>query len=161
MEKKNSVSGMLLLIIILVVAVAAALWYTSSRGYLASNSAGYKAVFVSNGQVYFGKLASGEKSDPIVLRDVYYPQLQPVAQSKTDTTAQPQGQLQLVKMGNETHGPKDEIRFNRSQVLYIEDLKEDGVVVKSIHSYQASGNQNTAPATGGTAVTSPAPAATK
>lgn len=99
-----------------------------------SKSSGYSAVFLTNNQVYFGKL-SDENSNYPRLRDVYYlrvdRQLQPPPATES---AQPE--VSLIKLGNELHGPLDEIRFNRQQILFIEDLKTDGRVHKAIEEFK-------------------------
>lgn len=41
-------------------------------------------------------------------------------------------ELALIKLGDELHGPEDEIKINRDNILYIETLKEDGKVVQAI-----------------------------
>lgn len=101
----------------------------------------YQAVFLTNGQVYFGHLADAEKTY-LKLDNIYYLQVTPVLQTRTpDDPTQPpiqeqQQQLSLVKLGNELHGPVDEMFINRDQVLFIEDLKEDGRVVQAIKDYE-------------------------
>ncbi len=139
-SRKNQLLVLVSSLAVLIVFSIGYIFFMRSR----DDSLNYKAIFISNGQVYFGKIDSRENADPLVLRNVYYPQVQAVTQAAGSSpipTQQPQ--LQLVKMGNETHGPKDEIRFNRIQVLYIEDLKDDGVVVKSIRAFEANGRQPT------------------
>jgi hypothetical protein len=42
----------------------------------------------------------------------------------------------LIKLGNEVHGPEDSMVIERSQVLFFENLKNDGKVVDSINKYQ-------------------------
>ncbi|OGL97445.1 hypothetical protein A2318_03525 [Candidatus Uhrbacteria bacterium RIFOXYB2_FULL_45_11] len=86
----------------------------------------YQAVFLAPGQLYFGKL-SGEGTDHPVLRDVYYLQ---AGQEQVKNA-----QTKLIKLGDEIQGPKDEMRLNPSQILYVEDLKDDGKVVQAIKSY--------------------------
>jgi hypothetical protein len=119
-------------------------------------SSGYQAVFLSNGQVYFGKL-SGTTASYATLNDIYY--LQVTTPPATDASqlnqqqAQQQQQLSLVKLGQELHGPVDEMKINREQILFYEDIKEDGRVMQAIREYQknppaANTNTNTqAPAT--------------
>ncbi len=51
--------------------------------------------------------------------------------------ANPQGELSLVKLGNELHGPTDAMVVNRSHVLFVEDLKEESNVVQAIANYKA------------------------
>lgn len=94
----------------------------------------YSAVFLVNGQVYFGKLDK-TAVDYTVLTDVYYLQVdQPIQPAQTKTTDQPQ--ISLVKLGDEIHGPKDEMKINKNQILFIEDLKDNGQVVKMIKAHK-------------------------
>lgn len=100
----------------------------------------YQAVFLTNGQVYFGKL-SQPNSMYATLTDIYYLQVtQPSIQGPQDANAQnqqkQQAQISLVKLGNELHGPKDEMIINREHIMFYEDLKEDGKVVQTIREYQ-------------------------
>ncbi|MBI4053997.1 MAG: hypothetical protein HY397_01550 [Candidatus Doudnabacteria bacterium] len=99
----------------------------------------FQAVFLTNGQVYFGKLTdTGDRY--VKLENIYYLQITPVLQTKTEgdpgTQATPQQQLSLVKLGNELHGPVDHMSINRDHVLFVEDLKEDGRVVQAIKEYE-------------------------
>jgi hypothetical protein len=119
---------------------------------------GYQAVFLTNGQVYFGNL-SGTAGDYATLKDIYYLQVtQPPlqgSQQQGQTQAQQQAQLSLVKLGNELHGPVDEMKINRDQILFYEDIKEDGRVMQAIREYQKNppaqgNNQQQTPAPSGT-----------
>lgn len=112
-----------------------------------SRASPYQAVFLDNGQVYFGRL-SGFGSDRPVLRDVYYLRLTQslqesasaknvnekpkVAGSTVPSTSQ---EMTLIKLGNELHGPVDEIMLNPGHVLFIEDLRKDSKVVLSIENF--------------------------
>ncbi len=102
-------------------------------------SSGYQAVFLTNGQVYFGKL-SGMTASYATLKDIYYLQVTtPPAGDGSQLNqqqAQQQQQLSLVKLGEELHGPVDEMKINRDQVLFYEDIKEDGRVMTAIREYQ-------------------------
>ena len=105
----------------------------------------YQAIFLTNGQVYFGKLTNPD-ADYVMLSDIYYLQVGPQQGSATapnQPAANPQQQISLVKLGNELHGPVDQMHISRSQVLFYEDLKSDGQVVKAIMQDKAS---KTAPA---------------
>lgn len=93
----------------------------------------YQALFLSNGQVYFGKLTNvGEKY--VKLTDIYYLQVQQAVQPPDNKAKdqQQQPQVSLAKLGNELHGPEDSMWVNRDQVLFWENLKNDGKVVKAI-----------------------------
>ena len=104
-----------------------------------SNTSDYSAVFLTNGQVYFGKIYSGP-SDQVDLRNIYYlqvsQQIQPNNSSPTPTPTDSSNNVVLVKLGNELHGPVDEMHINNSQVLFVESLKNDSKVVKAIADYQ-------------------------
>lgn len=92
-------------------------------------------VKLSDASVYYGQI-SDVASDPIVIKNVYYnyDQLKPVEQLKDEqkeTTS-----LRLVKRGKESHGPDGTMSIVRSQVLFMEPLKEDSKVLKAILDYE-------------------------
>jgi len=103
----------------------------------------YSAVFLTNKQVYFGKLED-LKSEYPVLKDVYYLKVQEGIQPPTidedgkavKAKLAPQQEVKLIKLGNEMHGPKDEIQLNKDHILYIESLKSDSKIVEAIKKYQ-------------------------
>ena len=112
-------------------------------------SSGYQAVFLTNGQVYFGKL-SGMTASYATLKDIYYlqvttPPTSDGSQLNQQQAAQQQ-QLSLVKLGEELHGPVDEMKINRDQILFYEDIKEDGRVMTAIREYQKNPPAATPPA---------------
>ena len=90
----------------------------------------YQAVFLSNNQVYFGKLSDAKSEYPI-LRDIYYLRVTQALQPSN-----PAQQVNLVKLGGELHGPEDEMRINKDQILFIEDLKNDSQVVAAIKEFK-------------------------
>lgn len=99
----------------------------------------YQAVFLTNGQVYFGKL-SNPNSKYISLEDVYYLQVQDSkaadGQSQDSAEQLQQGEPQLIKLGEELHGPEDVMKVSQSQVTFWENLKSDSKVVKAIEQYK-------------------------
>jgi flagellar basal body-associated protein FliL len=121
----------------------------------------YYAVFLSNGQVYFGHLKNYHTANP-ELTDIYYLQLaqspQPTEGEKKEgeqaqtpeqqpqVEAQPieqqnqqtgeQKGLTLIKLGQELHGPEDSMILNKEHILFVEQLKADGQVVKAIENYK-------------------------
>lgn len=93
------------------------------------NGNSYQAVFLSNGQVYFGKLVSSRGS--YKLSDVYYLQSkQPIQAQGADIDQQ--GDMALIKLGKELHGPEDWMLINREHVVFVEQLKDDSRVVQAI-----------------------------
>lgn len=101
----------------------------------------YQAVFLNSqdGQVYFGKLEVFN-NDLYQLTDIYYVRVEnPIQPEGANQPAQPN--ISLAKLGNELHGPQDAMYINRAQVLYWENLKDDGQVVTAIKEFQANGGQ--------------------
>ncbi len=104
----------------------------------------YQSLFLTNGQVYFGKI-SKYTNDYVQLTNVYYLQTQQAVQSTTSPGATESGNtpssnskplLSLARLGGEIHGPKDSMFVPRNQVLYWENLKNNSKIVQAIHDYQ-------------------------
>ena len=92
----------------------------------------YQAVFLTNGQVYFGKIDSINATG-YTLKDIYYLQVQQDVQGEQAQAAAGQDQnLSLAKLGSELHGPDDTMYIEGKQVLFWENLKNDSQVVKAI-----------------------------
>jgi hypothetical protein len=132
MQSKKSL-WIVVAIIVLVVVVGALYYFKAIPGLFGGKSA-YQAVFLSNGQVYFGNLTH-EKSQYAVLQDIFYLQItqapQPIQAGQTPPT-----NINVVKLGGELHGPSDEMRINRDSILFIEDLKPDSKVVQAIDQFK-------------------------
>ena len=146
-RRGSSAPWIVLVLVIIVIAVVAVLFRDkifskggSGSGAAMGKSSGYQAVFLTNGQVYFGKMSDATDSY-VMLKDIFYlqvnqPQIQGSQQSQQQAQQQPQ--LSLVKLGQELHGPVDEMHINRSQILFYEDMKEDGKVFQAMKEYKAN-----------------------
>ncbi|MEK7504772.1 MAG: hypothetical protein AAB589_00585 [Patescibacteria group bacterium] len=135
-QKKAGIWWIILLLVIVV--VAGGWWWVNGGSFLGGASSKYQAVFLSNNQVYFGKLSNSNSNYP-KLTDIYYLQVaQPLQPS------QPANNINLVKLGNELHGPSDGMKINRDHILFVEDLKADSQVVQAIEQYKKN---QAAPAT--------------
>jgi hypothetical protein len=95
----------------------------------------YQALFLTNGQVYFGHLTDVDKGY-VELTDIYYLQVQQQVQPGSSSSSSSNQQVSLAKLGNELHGPEDEMFVTHDQVLFWENLKNSGKVVQAIDSYQ-------------------------
>lgn len=134
-----------ILVVVIVIIVG---WYglsklgilnSSSSNNIAFVSSDWQAIFLTNGQVYFGKV-KGTSNKTLTLGDIYYLQVvsKPLQTTQQGATAdQQQQELTLVKLGNELHGPSDSMIINRDQVLLTEKLKNDSKVVAAINDYVA------------------------
>ena len=122
------------LFIALVMAAGVYLLYQSNTSS-GINKSEYQAVFFTNGQVYFGKLQNFDK-DSMTLTDIFYLQAQSTATSSNPQPTSNASDVQLVKLGNEVHGPEDQMVINKSQILFFENLSKTGKVSDSIIKYQ-------------------------
>jgi len=146
-KKKSGWSSKIVVIIIIIVVILVGLFlvskYTSwnilnvDKDGFSAHTTGWQAVFLSNGQVYFGQIAKQtEKS--LVIKDIYYLQVSQQIQP-AEAGQEPQQNLSLVKLGNELHGPQDLMTINMAHVLFTEELKKDSRVVDAIKRYLEEG----------------------
>lgn len=123
--------GWVWVIVFLLLAVGVGVWYYWSQVQVTTDapsaSGEYQAVFLDNGQVYFGKLDRSEE-EFYTLTDVFYLQ-SGVAVTET-------ANLALTKLGAEAHGPEDRMEINVEHILFIEDMKDDSKVVQAIEEYK-------------------------
>jgi hypothetical protein len=89
------------------------------------------AVKLTNNEVYYGQI-SDIKSDPVVVTNVYYD----YDMKNADSGSTEEGSLRLVKRGKETHEPTGTMDVVRSQVLFMEPLKDDSKVLQAIKEYE-------------------------
>lgn len=117
-------------------------WSEYKNAQTAIDTTKYQAVFLTNGQVYFGKLAPfNDKS--MKLTDVFYLQTKTAQQDDPENpqkTTTEQADVQLIKLGDEIHGPRDEMVMLTEQVLFYENLKSDSKVAESIKRYKEINN---------------------
>jgi len=144
------------ILILFVLAYSTYIVFPSLVKYL-SPSTVYQAVFLTNGQVYFGKLNQWSTmiGHDLVLTNVYYlqagdsskqtpKQLEAPSSAKstsqlttpTPTPTPTAPELSLIKLGSELHAPEDKLVINRSSVLFWENLKENGKVVRAITNFK-------------------------
>ncbi len=93
----------------------------------------WRAVFLTNNQVYFGRFVDMPFADSVTLRDIYYIQLTGPLQPQAAGSDQPR--IQVIKLGNEIHGPRDKMVIPKRQIMFWEDLRSDGAMVQAIEEY--------------------------
>ena len=141
----NSGNGLLNKLLAVILLIAAMLFIGVYTGKLVSSATAdaaikskqFQAVFLTNGQVYFGQLSNVDGSY-VKLKSIYYLQVQQTVQPKDATSSANNQQVSLAKLGGELHGPEDSMYISRSQVLFWENLKNDGKVAKAISDYKAT-----------------------
>lgn len=139
-KKRTGIFLIITGILVLGLFIAGIAWLVSQGGRTAIDNSKYQAIWLTNGQYYFGKLQILNR-DYVRLTDVFY--LQDKTAGTNDeakqNTSENQNNLELVKLGNELHGPEDEMVVAKDQLLFYENLKTDGKVAQSIAQYKASG----------------------
>jgi hypothetical protein len=102
----------------------------------------YQAVFLNNGQVYFGKLHGYYGAHPY-MTDVYYFQ----ANAQTGKDNGNSDQL-LVKLGQEVHAPENKLLLNKDAIIFVENLTEKSKVLDAINSDKQNTNSSARTAQG-------------
>lgn len=87
------------------------------------------AVFLLDGQAYFGHLEDLPWADSVTLTDVYY--LEDARRTTTDLA------VGLLKRGGELHQPADGMRIRRDKILGIERVSLDSPLARAIEVQRA------------------------
>lgn len=119
----------------LVVLLILLLWLVGGRKALSlinvRLSGAYQAVTLANGAVYFGKVQQMD-DNTLTITDVFYLKAQTAA---TGGQVPAQNQFELIKLGNELHGPTDRMQINRRQIMSLQEMRPDSKVVVAINNY--------------------------
>ncbi|MDO8241072.1 MAG: hypothetical protein Q7T51_03790 [Candidatus Moranbacteria bacterium] len=147
-EKKRGKGRVMLILFIIIIIAGGAFGFLKykkennrggSKGSFIDSSK-YQAVFLPNGQVYFGKV-SQERESFVHLSEVYYLvnnaglQKQTAETGNANDATKPNSDYSLIKLGNELHGPES-MEINRDQILFIENLSNDSKLVNAIKNMQ-------------------------
>lgn len=128
--------GLLFSITILALAIAGLMYIGKDKEASYVNTEQNQAVFLTNGQVYFGKVTA-VSNEYVNLTDIYYLNSQQQEANATTQNQNQQTNFSLVKLGCELHGPADQMIINRDQVSFWENLKPDGKVSKAIEQFKS------------------------
>ena len=83
----------------------------------------YQAVFLSNGQTYFGRYL--DRLGPYVkIEDAFY-----IQQIPSQTQGAP-ADTKIVRRGSELHQPSGEMLIPKSAILFVEELRPDSQVAQ-------------------------------
>ena len=155
-HKGNSWFVSILIVVIIVVVVLFVLDTTGAISLFGSKNdeptktvsvtGDWQAVFLTNGQVYFGQLSEVGSAYPEVT-NIYYLQVQEVPIQPAEPAIDEAGvqpaeqtaqQMVLVKFGTEMHRPQDQMFINNDHILFYENLEGESQVIKAINDYLAS-----------------------
>ena len=83
----------------------------------------YQAVFLSNGQTYFGHYV--DRLGPYAkIENAFYIQQTPAANENEAPTSK------IVRRGNEFHNPEPFVLLPKTAILFVEDLRTDSSVAQ-------------------------------
>jgi hypothetical protein len=116
----------------------------------------YQAVFINGGIGYFGKVTE-MNSERIVMKDVYYLRAENAPGADGKTTQQT---VTLAKLEKELIGPESVMFIERKQVLFWENLRNDGQVADAINRDKKGEGTTTNQTTGTNPNTATTPATT-
>ena len=123
---KSSIS--ILCMILSFVVLGACLSGCDRKEDILSFNTEYQAVFMDNGQVFFGKLEKGGSDHPL-LREVYYIGKQQTADAKDPANI-------LLKRGGEWHGP-EYMYITKIHIAMIEPVSPTSRVAELIKALKA------------------------
>jgi hypothetical protein len=124
---RRTTTALWLILGVLVATVAGASIDPSALAF--SGNERISAVFLLDGQAYFGRLDDQPWSNDVSLRDVYY--FGDASQATTDFP------VALVKRGSEIHHPADGMTIRRDKILAVERVSIESPVGKAIAAQRA------------------------
>ena len=88
--------------------------------------------------MYFGRLTELNEQY-LKLSEVFYIKSGDETATGADTEqSSAAAGMQLIKLGDEVHGPEDAMVINRDQILFFENLKPDGKISQLIQQHRQS-----------------------
>lgn len=125
----NSKKGLISLVVGIIVLAGIIVFLVMTLFISPTKEGDIYGVFLTNGRTYFGHIIK-QNSQTVVLRDVYYLQVQQTPPVEEGVEVQPQ--VTLVNISDDIHGPESEIQISRAHILYVQKLREDSQVVATI-----------------------------
>ncbi len=135
--KKNQFIAILLAVVLVTVFCV---WLYKKNYSSKQTSRLRQAIFLTNGQVYFG-YTKNYSDQMLELKEVYYLRTQDFLQpSSEQSDSEDKKKISLVKLGSELHGPTDHMYINRDQIMFIEDMRQDSKINDAITKFIEKNN---------------------
>lgn len=134
-----------LIIIVIVAAIAAWTWVTIVAMHSPDGPSPYSAVYLTSGDVYFGKLSWFPEPH---MTDVWY--------LNRSMGANGQSQVSVAPLKGVFWGPVDEVTFNAQQILFWTSLSNSSQLVADMENPSFAEQQQQQAGTQPSAATSPA-----
>ena len=128
-----------LAVMLLIIAVAFGgwlLWSANNKNTVAGiETDKYQTVYLMNGQIYFGKLTALNDTQ-LKLTNVYFLQTNTTDETAADASDDTASKAQLIKLSEAIYDPQDEMIISKSQMLYFQNLRDDGRAAQLIKDEQ-------------------------
>ena len=112
-------------------------WSSSQSKGVAIDGNKYQAVYLMNGQIYFGKLSNASE-DNMKLTKVYYLQTPTEGADTKSSNEVSASNVQLIKLSSAIYGPEDEMVISKDKILYYQNLQADSKAAKLIENDKQS-----------------------
>lgn len=130
MIQKGLALGVVLGVVVGLLTAGGMLLLSSWRLTAADN---YSAVFLANGQTYFGQVVR-QTGRSVMIANVHY--LRPTADTNPKALKENSQSVELVRLGNELHRPTSTMIINRDHILFTEVLADDSPVAQQMKAIQ-------------------------
>ena len=120
-------------IILVLGVVVAGFYFADKKGLLNLKQEGSEtsAIFLTNGQVYLGKILR-KNGSYVILKDVYYLQTSKQEEGATEGTGTSKISMKPIALTETVLGTTSKIEISRENVLYIQKLREDSKILQVI-----------------------------
>jgi len=128
-RRANGKKGLIPIVVGIIILVAIIAFLVVTIFISPTKGSAWSGVFLTNGRTYFGHIVK-QNSQTVVLKDVYYLQVQ--QPPLNEEGVEPQPQITLVNVSDDFHNPESEMQISRAHILYVQKLKKDSQVVTTI-----------------------------
>ena len=122
----------IVIVVVIIIFIIGGLGYLYYKNNKRPQNSNWYAFKLSSGESLFGQ-TDNIKSDPIVLKNVYY---RYDGDQNIPSGNNADSDLKLVKRTQEVYGPTGMMYLSRSQMIYAEPLRMDSKVLSAILNYQ-------------------------
>jgi len=137
-----------IIVFIIILITAGLVGFTVRRKTITVNKGNRQAVYLTNGQVYFGYLGD-PNATYVALRDPFYPQSEQTGSNARRT-------ITLNPLG-ETYTTENVMYINQKQILHFENLADNSKVNTAINNFK---DTTTSPSPSIATTPSPTPTST-
>lgn len=129
--KKDKNNTYITYLVVFVAVLVLVVFLVQSEGFPVIDDNTYQAVFLTNNQVYFGELKD-YSDEYVILENIFYLQASDPLQQVSVLGSTDDSNINLVKLGDELHGPEDKMFIPKERILFWENLKTDSAVARAI-----------------------------